>query len=122
MAVDDDVKRLAALDIVYLTRSHIAYVYGEEGVVGPPPPPAETFQGRLRQELSGEWVFTTATGHSGVVGFSLGRLGGPAEWASSESPEGGLVVRVSFLLPVTRPGDMLDTIWLSSNIPSHFTD
>jgi len=106
MAVIDDLKKLAELDVVYLTR----------WFVGAGSSPMEAFRGRLRQALNGAWVFTTFTGANGVVGFDLGMF--QNGWNSAESPSGGLSVQV----PCPSAGTPFQVISVSSVLPSDFAD
>jgi hypothetical protein len=89
MAVSDDMNRLAAEDVVYLTRT---ILLGGGG-------PTEVFRGRLRQALNGNWVFNASTGQNGVVGFDLGHPGRMSSWSSSESPTTGVQVFISHEAP-----------------------
>jgi len=110
MPVSDDLNRLAAEDVVYLTRS---ILLGGGG-------PTEVFRGRLRQALNGNWVFNASTGQNGVVGFDLGHPGGMSSWSSSESPTTGVEVFISHEAP---PGVPFSTIIVVSTvIPSDFTE
>ena len=110
MAVSDDLNRLAAQDVVYLMRN----TFGG-GIASA----REVFRGRLRQSLDGEWIFTTFMGQNGVVGFILG--GTNANWASSESPAGGIQVVISTVVLPGNPG-LIETIILMSVIPAQFTE
>ena len=93
MAVIDDLNRLAALEVVYLTRQ----VLVPAGATSPAiTGTTEVFRGRLRQALSGDWVFNTSTGQNGVAGIVLGPVA--AAWASSESPAAGLQVTITTTL------------------------
>jgi hypothetical protein len=87
MAVADDLRSLATEDVVYLTKQ-IGFPYGAAQ------PQLEVFKGRLRQTAQGEWVFTSFTGQSGVVGLILGPAQG--DWSSSQPPGQGIEV----LIPV----------------------
>jgi hypothetical protein len=114
MALNDDLNRLAAQDVVYLSRS---LVNG----------PSEVFRGRLRQALNGNWVFNTSTGQNGVVGFDLGPSGGGAgAWGSDETPATGLRVSISYVAP-PPPGIVggpifTENISLTTLIPQDFAD
>ena len=111
MAVSDDLNRLAAQDVVYLTRT---ILLGSGGAT-------EVFRGRLRQALNGNWVFDASTGQNGVVGFDLGHHPGRmSSWSSSESPTTGIQVFISHEAP---PGVPFSTIIVVSTvIPSDFTE
>ena len=111
MAVSDDLNRLAAKDVVYLSRT---ILLGGGG-------PTEVFRGRLRQALNGNWVFNASTGQNGVVGFDLGHHPGRmSSWSSSESPTTGIQVFISHEGP---PGVPFSTIIVVSTvIPSDFTE
>jgi hypothetical protein len=86
MAVQDDLKRLAAEDILYLSHSwSVSFT--------PPGPTAFWYRGRLRQASDGSWVFQTFTGEEGVYGITMGSVGN--NWSSSESPTTGLVVTIT---------------------------
>jgi hypothetical protein len=107
VALTDDLNKLAAQDVVYVTRK-----------VGNGP--TEVFRGRLRQALNGDWVFNASTGQNGVMGFILG--GVSPSWNSSESPTTGLQITVSF---PTNPGIVAgfnEVIVLTSVIPTDFAD
>lgn len=75
-------------------------------------------QGRLRQALSGDWVFNASTGQNGVVGFMLGSVG--SNWNSSESPATGLQITITFQLAATAPNPINEVIVLTSVIPTDF--
>jgi hypothetical protein len=110
MALSDDLNRLAAQDIVYLTNSV-------------PGGASEVYRGRLRQALSGNWVFNTSTGQNGVVGFDLGQVGGM--WSSSESPATGIQVSIPYMGPPQGPGMgpmPISNILLTTLIPQDFAD
>ena len=83
MALDDDVRRLAAEEPLYLTHTASAGA-ADPGGVGH----RVVYRGRLRQALNGNWVFDTSTGSSGVVGILLGPE--TAMWSSQEAPGMGL--------------------------------
>jgi hypothetical protein len=80
--------------------------------------PTEVFRGRLRQALSGDWVFNASTGQNGVVGFMLGSVG--SNWNSSESPATGLQITITFQLAATAPNPINEVIVLTSVIPTDF--
>jgi hypothetical protein len=108
MAVSDDLRRLAAEDVVYLSR-----ITGSG--------PSEVFRGRLRQALDGSWVFNASMGQNGVVGFNLGQAGSP--WSSFESPATGVQVSISYNV-YSPPGFMplLENIFLTTVIPAAFSE
>jgi hypothetical protein len=110
MAVSDDLNRLAAQDIVYLSR----FIQGGQNSAS-----KQVFRGRLRQALSGNWVFNASIGQNGVVGFDLG----PATeiWGSGESPAAGIQVNISTpILPSNPP--FTEMITLTTLIPTDFTE
>ena len=110
MTMSDDLNRLAAQDIVYLTRA-IAAPVDIGGSIALSPGSTEVFRGRLRQALNGDWVFNASTGQNGVVGFLLGGVG---NWSSSESPATGLQITMTFL--VLQPvGPVLNEVYRSDN-------
>ena len=107
MAVIDDMNRLAALDVVYLRRSF--------GIS------SEVFRGRLRQSLTGTWVFNTSTGQNGAVGFTLGGVG--QNWNSGESPASGIQVSITnTLFQAPNLPTMYEWITLTSIIPTEFQE
>lgn len=114
MAVPDDLNRLAAQDVVYLTKR-----FASGGVT-------EVFRGRVRQALSGNWVFNASTGQNGVIGFILGFPN--QNWSSSESPGSGLQVTIvvpafGVFIPQQQQQQTLeDFIVLTTVIPPDFTD
>lgn len=111
MAVVDDLKRLADLDVVYLTQSFVAF----EGW------PRVVYRGRLRQSLGGEWLFFASTDQNGVLGFGLGLPTGT--WSSSETPRTGIRVNAMFPFSVQPPTGILNVcIELSSVFPAEFAD
>jgi hypothetical protein len=103
MAVDDDLRRLADLDTVYLSRTFF----------GTGAYPADWYRGRFRQAANGEWVFNAYTGAEGVVGFELG-VANTSTWQVNESPAGGLIISAPFGSPAFQ------TITLYSQMPSMF--
>jgi hypothetical protein len=109
MAVADDVNRLAALDVVYLSRS----ILGSGNSTA-----TQVFRGRLRQTLLSNWVFNAFTGQNGVVGFDLGGVTG--NWSSSESPATGIQVMISNSLSTTPA--IVERIFLTPVIPTDFTE
>src|SRR5437660_2525951 len=120
MALTDDLNKLAAQDVVYLTRTSTLIVPGlgaGPAVTGS----TEVFRGRMRQALNGNWVFNASTGQNGVVGFDLGHHPGRmSSWSSSESPTTGIQVFISHEGP---PGVPFSTIIVVSTvIPSDFTE
>jgi hypothetical protein len=80
MAVLNDLQTLAAQDASYLSAP-----WGVGGIT-------LVLQGRLRQSVTGHWVFSTSLGQSGVVGLDLGTLN--ANWTSAETPATGLQIQV----------------------------
>jgi hypothetical protein len=86
MAVLDDLRRLAAEDIVY----HSYSLSENSGVAGPT---VFWYRGRLRQASDGSWVFQTFTGGEGAYGITMGGVG--SNWSSSESPSSGLVITIT---------------------------
>jgi|SRR5262249_46969188 len=126
MAVPDDLNRLAAQDVVYLTRRFS----GQAGNSGLPiASSTEVFKGRLRQALNGDWVFNAFTGQNGVVGFVLGTVGSVNPlWNSSESPASGLQVTITtaFSSVVGGVGNVIpvltEVIVVTTLIPIDFTD
>jgi len=96
MAVADDLKQLSAEEVLYLTLTRWAV---------PPPDlnlgqgvmlaqgPMVVYRGRLRQALSGNWVFDTSVGTNGVTALLLGAVAGT--WASTDTPAGGLHVTIT---------------------------
>lgn len=108
MATIDDVNRLAAQDVVYLTRN----INGSS---------AEVFRGRLRQSLSGTWVFNSSTGQNGAVGFMLG--GVTQNWTSSESPRAGIVINITNqIFSGQNIGNISEYIALTNVIPAEFSE
>jgi hypothetical protein len=123
MALTDDLTKLAAQDVVYLTRT---FSPGELGLNGATPGSTEVFRGRLRQALDGKWVFNASTGQNGVVGFMLGSAI-QNSWNSSESPASGLQVTITFnvfvvFVPGQQPQAMTEVIVLTTLIPTDFAD
>ena len=93
MAVSDDLNRLAAQDVVYLSRC----IQGGQNSTS-----KQVFRGRLRQALTGNWVFNASIGQNGVVGFDLGMA--TEIWGSGESPAAGIQVNISTpILPSNPP-------------------
>jgi hypothetical protein len=119
MAVIDDVGNLAAQDVVYLSRTFRGDNVMTSGST-------EVFRGRLRQALSGDWVFNASTGQNGVVGFVLG--GVDNTWTSNESPAAGIQVTITrpvltiMAAPPMASQDFLEQITLTSIIPPDFAD
>ena len=109
MAVSDDLNRLAAQDVVYLSK----LIAGGGNSTA-----REVFRGRLRQALNGNWVFNAFTGQNGVVGFDLGEV--TANWSSGESPAAGIQVNISNTL-VSAPV-VVEMITLTTLIPTDFTE
>src|SRR5260370_18260148 len=96
MALNDDLNRLAAQDVVYLTRTSSAPGVAATGST-------QVFRGRLRQALNGDWVFNASTGQNGVVGFILGGVG-QNSWNSSESPAAALQITITFAFSIMLMG------------------
>ena len=122
MALTDDLNRLAAQDVVYLTRTFFPGVVGMNGAT---PGSTEVLRGRLRQALDGNWVFNASTGQNGVVGFMLGSVN--QNWNSFESPASGLQVTITFsvcvvFVPGQQPQWMTEVIVLTTLIPTDFAD
>jgi hypothetical protein len=113
MAVIDDLNRLAGQDVVYLTRSLSGSSTGS----------AEVFRGRLREALSGDWVFITSTGQNGVAGIFLGPQ--LPSWTSSESPESGLQINITTPLvqaEIPQFTPLNEVIVLTSVVPADLAD
>jgi hypothetical protein len=104
MAVIDDVRKLAELDVVYLTSA-------PPGIF-----PQVVYRGRLHQALDGNWVFNTFTGPNGVMGLALGGVG--AAWASQETPNQGIIVTIAY----PQPGGGSVVVSLLSVLPAEFND
>lgn len=81
LSLTDDLNRLAAQDVVYLTRTLSAMPTQTHAST-------EVFAGRLRQALNGDWVFNASTSQNGVVGFMLGGVN-QNSWTSAESSASG---------------------------------
>jgi hypothetical protein len=117
MALTDDLNKLAAQDVVYLTRTFSAPGSGGQQAQQS----IEVFRGRLRQALNGDWVFNASTGQNGVVGFILGAVGN--SWNSSESPAAGLQVTITMALSgFSATGQLSELIVLTSVMPTDFAD
>jgi hypothetical protein len=111
VAVNDDLTRLAAQPVLYLTR-WLSFGQGMEShsMI------MQTLQGRLRQATDGTWVF-----QAGVVSFALPQDGRPGVvWlgASATGITGGFQV-------AGAPGDfaegaLIENILLSTENPSAF--
>jgi hypothetical protein len=119
VALTDDLNKLAAQDVVYLTRT-FAPMGGGPGGRGS----TEVLRGRLRQALNGDWVFNASTGQNGAVGFVLGSTG-QGSWNSSESPASGLQVTITFnvfgvMVPTLQT--LTEVIVLTTLIPTDFAD
>jgi hypothetical protein len=110
MAVIDDLKQLAAEDVVYLTRRVTSPLGAGSST--------EVYRGRVRQALSGDWVFNASTGQNGAVGFILGGVG--LSWTSTESPAAGIQVTITNVLMMQPP--LNETVILTSVIPGDFAD
>lgn len=95
MALSDDLKTLADEDVLYLTWTLSPVV--EESLPNPgPPSPVLVYRGRLRQAISGNWIFDSSTGASGATGLLLGTEN--ISWTSAESPASGLQVTIAWPL------------------------
>jgi hypothetical protein len=111
MAVaDEQVKRLAGQDVVYLTRSmsipNSSY-------------PQEVFRGRLIQALNGNWVFNSSiAGQNGTVGFDLGPVT-QNTWTFAETPATGIQITINY---PSAPLPAQETVVLSGDIPPDFAD
>ena len=107
MAVtDEQVKRLAADDVVYLTRSISNLLF-----------PTEVFRGRLRQALNGNWVFNSSIGgQNGTVGFDLGPVS-QNTWQFAEAPATG--IQITIIYPAAPAQE---TVVLGDLIPADFAD
>jgi hypothetical protein len=88
MAVADDVKTLAAQDVLYLSHAQEYQVAGLAGSPESPTPFTTVYRGRLRQALNGDWVFNTSTGQNGTIEFLLGPV-----WARYQQPGGLRTIR-----------------------------
>ncbi len=98
MALNDDLKTLADEDVLYLTWTLNPVV--EESLPDPgPPSPVLVYRGRLRQAISGNWIFDSSTGASGAAGLLLGTEN--ISWTSAESPASGL--QVTIVWPLATP-------------------
>lgn len=114
MAVADDLRKLAAEDVVYFTKT-----YATTGAR----PPTEVLRGRVRQAVNGEWIFVASVGVNGVVGVVLGTVS--ETWGSFESPVQGLNVTISTQLVapfVQAPNGLTELITLTTLIPADFAD
>jgi hypothetical protein len=88
MASADEMRRLADEDVVYLSRWLSAPELGGVGGVGSfGNGKTEVIQGRLRQALTGDWVFNVS-GPNGVVGLVLGQESGWG-WSGPQRRESG---------------------------------
>jgi hypothetical protein len=108
MAVADDLQKLAALDVCYLSATWVTR------------PPVMVLRGRLRETVEGDWVFSTSLGQSGVAGFELGTP--TANWASSESPATGLQVVAIYDFPTATGPQLQSVLTLSSVLPPVFSE
>lgn len=110
---DDDLQKLAAEDVVYLSKT-LTPAIGSPAEVS-----TEVFRRRLRQALSGEWVFNASTGQNGAIGVILGQV---ETWSasSSESPVTGIVVTLQKL--IGGGSGTVERIDLTTLIPSEFAD
>ena len=116
MAVVDDLRRLAAEDVVYLTRL-LVNPYAEVGAGA-----TEVLRGRVRQALSGNWVFNAFAGQNGTVGIELGSV--QNSWSSAESPAAGIQVRIPYtVINFVGPGvqiELTELVGLTTVIPEDF--
>lgn len=115
MALADDLNKLGAQEVVYLTRTFEGPAAGG-GLTGS----REVFRGRLRQALNGDWVFNASTGQNGVVGFVLGGVD-QNSWTSSESPATGLQITIDFEWSIAGQ-TLTEVIVLTNVIPTDFAD
>ena len=92
MPVGDDLRKLAAEDVAYLTYRTSYTLAAPTAAVptGVIVTPAVVYRGRLRQAINGDWVFITSIGQNGVVAIVLGPAQDP--WMSTEAPFSGLQV------------------------------
>ena len=112
MAVPDDLKQLAQLDVAYLSTTVLAEPFGGPTII---------YRGRLHQALSGNWVFNTSTGQNGVAGIVLGTPGG--NWVSGEDPQSGLQITISYSFMVSGGLPQPSEIYtLMSVIPADLAD
>lgn len=112
MTVPDDMRRLAQEDVVYLTR--LIDNPDQRGQVGV----TEVLRGRVRQALSGNWVFNSFLGQNGMVGIVLGQIGN--SWSSVETPAAGIQVTIPTVL-INQPPQMLrELVVLMTVIPEDF--
>jgi hypothetical protein len=86
VAITDDLRSLEATDVLYLALQDAPRADGFR--------PTLIYRGRLRQALSGNWVFDASTGANGVAAVILGTEGDT--WTSSDSPAAGLQVTIEF--------------------------
>jgi hypothetical protein len=126
MATSDEMRRLANHDVIYLSkRLSGGAMGGMMGGIGK----TEVIQGRVRQALTGDWVFNVS-GQNGVVGLVLGQESG---WGWSETPAQGIRLQItSFIVPATQIIDpnngtitylqLSEEILLTTAIPSEFTE
>jgi hypothetical protein len=125
MATSDEMRRLAEHDVVYLSKRLSGGAMG--GMMGLPGK-AEVIQGRLRQALTGDWVFNVS-GQNGIVGLVLGQESG---WTWSETPAQGIrlqimswIIQAQIVDPTTNmltPLHILEEILLTTTIPSEFAE
>ncbi len=118
-------RRLAEHDVIYLSRRLSGTAFGM-GIGGSGK--TEVIQGRLRQALTGDWVFNVS-GQNGVVGWVLGQESG---WGWSETPAQGIQVQITSWIisaqipdPATnmpQPLQISEEILLTTAIPSEFTE
>jgi hypothetical protein len=117
MALNDDLKTLANQDVLYLTWTLTPVV--ETSLPDPGPlPPLLVYRGRLRQAISGNWIFDSSTGVSGAIGLLLGAEN--ISWLSSESPAAGLQLTISWPLatPAGVESTMQQVVVISTVIPA----
>jgi len=133
VALTDDLNKLAAQDVVYLTRTtSLSFPGFPAGTLAAGT--TEVSRGRLRQALNGDWVFNASTGQNGVVGFVLGKAAEDQtswpSWSSSESPATGVQITIIRTWPIAQMqpggqpslGAMSETIVLTNVIPTDFAD
>jgi hypothetical protein len=126
MATTDQMRRLADENVIYLSR-RLSGGGAMAGLGVGGPGKTEVIQGRLRQALTGDWVFNVS-GQNGVVGLVLGQESG---WAWSETPAQGIRLQITSsiiqaqivdAMGTTTPIVLSEEILLTTVIPSEFTE